>query len=411
MTDNLRTLFSDLADRVVARPAHPLAATAWKSARRARRRRRAAAVAAVAVLAGGLAFGVDRLQPDAVRVPSASSPGPSTDSPTETARLIHTAPADPGSLSWTETRLPRQIGLSTDHAVPLAAEPIGRALAVFQVFQLDRVLPVLVLGDDGQFRRIDGVRLVPNVDANGNADAILDLTSLDPEGVRVALLQPNKVIVVDLRNAAVREYGLPGYNVGVRWDPNGSRFLVFRENADSVWVDLGTGAINAIPDYGETLALKDDGDIVDLLPAVVEDDLRLAAPAILRRIKPSGEVSAIRQLSPMLGSWHGPAFLRRGLVAGAGFTTRVEATGLKIANPQGVAVLEDHSGRLHRLLAIDYSRSYQKGCCPVLGWLDDETLLIGNGHAQILAWNTNTGGLTRVAEFPGAAMTLGNIRP
>jgi hypothetical protein len=111
-----------------------------------------------------------------------------------------------------------------------------------------------------------------------------------------------------------------------------------------------------------------------------------------------------------VSGWVGAPFVRGGLVARAAYTTRVTAPGLDVANPDAVAVIETGTGRLRRLLAFGDSGAHPAGGSPVLGWLDQETVLIANLGTRILGWNVATGELTRVAELRATSIALGDIR-
>ena len=51
------------------------------------------------------------------------------------------------------------------------------------------------------------------------------------------------------------------------------------------------------------------------------------------------------------------------------------------------------------MLAFDLDGGRFKGCCPVLGWYDDHTVLVGSNGIRVLAWDIETGDLFRVADL------------
>lgn len=404
---HVRDLLAAVAERGPL-PSPALAAIAWRSARRKRRRRQMIAVigaaAAMAVVATTVV--VDRIGGQPALRP-ATSPGAAASPRTTLAGVIQVAPAGgaEGQLPWADTRLRGGLDLDVDRAAPLSKLPAGHALAVVQS---KPSAPVLVLGDDGKMRRIDRVRLEPNVDAGGNGAPILDSTALSPDGTRLALLQPGEAIVVDLSSGQAKRFSVPGVNLRAIWHPDRSHLLVSHDGAASVLLDTQTGSLAPVPYSGGDAALGADGTIVELLSGSIADDSP-ANPAVLRRRSPDGAVVIRREPSPMIATWHGAPFLQGGRVARAAFTTKVDAPGLAVQNPQAVAVVNARTGRLNRLLAIDYDGGHPIGCCPALGWLDAETVLIANVGARILAWNMVTGELERVAELPVAAVALGDI--
>ncbi|HEX5995471.1 MAG TPA: hypothetical protein VFY84_10055 [Jiangellales bacterium] len=66
--------------------------------------------------------------------------------------------------------------------MPLSADPVRRALALFQVGRFDGATDVLVLGDDGPARRLDVVTLQPTGDQEGNPHSAVTEFSLSPDG-------------------------------------------------------------------------------------------------------------------------------------------------------------------------------------------------------------------------------------
>jgi hypothetical protein len=400
----LRELLDAIAERAPA--ASPeLAGRAWASARR-RRRRQWAAVIGAAALAMIVTLAVDRVG-DRPSRPAAAPDASATASPRPTiSGVVQVAPDGPAEarLPQADTRLRGGLDLDPARALLLSAAPVRRSAAVVQA---GPSAPVLVLGDDGRTRVIDDVRLVPNADAGGNGAPVLDSTSLSPDGARVALLQPAEVVVVDLASGAARHHRVPGSLVRAVWPDAGAHVLISRDGAGSVLLDVRSGTVAAAGYQGADVAFGAGRAAVELLSGTI-DNGRLARPATLRRHASTGAVVQ-RELTPMVAAWEGAPFVRDGLVARAAVTTTVEAPGLAVANPQAVAVIDTETGQLRRLLAINDGAGHSTGCCPVLGWLDSETVLVANLGVRVLAWNTATGELTRVAELPAAAVSLGDI--
>jgi hypothetical protein len=61
------------------------------------------------------------------------------------------------------------------------------------------------------------------------------------------------------------------------------------------------------------------------------------------------------------------------------------------------------------LLAIDLDGGRSKGCCPVLGWYNDHTVLVGSNGVRVLAWDIATGDLFRVADLDASVVSLASL--
>jgi hypothetical protein len=119
------------------------------------------------------------------------------------------------SLPALETALPPAVHLDSV-APPLSGDPVRRALAMFQVGQIDGdMTDVLVLGDDGRARRLDVVSLAPATDEQANPRSAVSSRTVLPDGRRAAFPQRDQLLLVDLTTARVDVVPLPGFNVSV----------------------------------------------------------------------------------------------------------------------------------------------------------------------------------------------------
>ena len=248
MTDQaVRELLKQVADAV---PPRDLAARAWERAHRRRRRRRqgsAAFVLAAAAVTGAVLVVPDRLG-DAPEAPAASEARTwkalgTTDEP---HLLVGPTRAEEAALPWAATALPRRIVADAAGASRLTEDPPDRALALLQAPVGEQYTPgpVLVLGDDGELRRIDGLSPVP--DPGGNLSFPLDAGSLSPDGRRAAFAQRDMIVILELTSGVRRELTVPGFNEKVRWSRDSQRLLVAREG-DALLLDVASGSSVDVP--------------------------------------------------------------------------------------------------------------------------------------------------------------------
>jgi hypothetical protein len=86
---------------------------------------------------------------------------------------------------------------------------------------------------------------------------------------------------------------------------------------------------------------------------------------------------------------------------------QVHEAGVPVA-PDAVAAFDARDGSLIRALVFAEAGLERPGqCCPVLGWLDDTTVVFasnGDGPTRLLAWDTESLTITRVTEFEAGTL-------
>ncbi|GGS50029.1 hypothetical protein GCM10010156_05930 [Planobispora rosea] len=322
--------------------------------------------------------------------------------------------AEEGRLPRLETALPER--LSTHGAVSLSAAPMTRALALLQWSGEGGPGPVLALGDDGGLRALDGVKLTTPTDEDGNEQLPLDDTALSPDGRRAAFPQRDEVVVVNLIDGTSRRWPLPGFNEIVSWRPDGVTLVVEQEERVFL-VDSRTGRAERQPYPGfETVAGGEPGtDVHRLSDAADLHRPRTTEPAKteLTRWDASGNLLAREssRLTVGTGERWGPGWLRGGRIAWDVFGAGGPRHG-GIVEAEAIVVLDAATGRQSAALVLPGTDRW-KGCCRVLGWYDEDTVLFASrgGPSRLLAWRVSSGELLRVADLPdGAAVALGDIR-
>jgi hypothetical protein len=116
---------------------------------------------------------------------------------------------------------------------------------------------VLVFGEDGRWREVDVPGLVPAGTQAQYPRPILRPTSLSPDATRLALPQPNALIIVDLSHGTSRRYDVPGpANLYPVWIDDTHVLLTPEGARHGTVVDLTDGSRSPSP-YGETTAFAD----------------------------------------------------------------------------------------------------------------------------------------------------------
>lgn len=375
MTDQrLRDL---LEERVADLTTVDLASGAWERASSVRRQRRAVAgVAAsvVAVVAGTTL--VVAGQGDQPAPPSSSSPtsvGPvvRAEKGGEYAGVpVWWAPsvADEADLPvLSGTALPAEVDLSA------GAPPVPRDLRAVALFQLwgDEPGRVVVVGADGASYSLD-VGFGPVEDGDGNESPPVTQESLSPNGRYAFFVQERSLEVYDFEEAVWTKIPTERFAAGsAEWTVSGeiqvpvltsnaSRNKLYRPTGEPAGTSIGrtghVGPADADTPYGPTLWGPGGwaAGAVDL------------AGPIKRRDEVYRSVGAVNVIDSTLSG-------------------RPFSPGMVLAMPP-----EPGGGRW-------------KQCCPVVGWLDNKTVLFESRHvdARILAWRIGTREVSRVADIRG----------
>lgn len=312
-------------------------------------------------------------------------------------------PGQEAQLPRLASKLPHEIAIDPARAVPLSTDPVGRALALFQVDGDDRVY---VLGDDAQLRYLDG--------ASG-----LGTTVLKPDGTKAAFPQRDRVTLVDLTSAAVRQVNVPGDNRRALW--LGEQLLVVQDSAGRrsrrppengvVAVDPGSGRAVSRPydASGLVAGLAQGAPVLDVVNRTDRWLVRTWSDSTDTNVVPAPGI-------PIGADSHDPAWAHGGQVAmdlrafsnqpAPDFTDRTES----------VLALDANTGRTIGSLVLTAGDPIPRpsGCCAVLGWLNQRAVLIGmsaeDGH-WILAWDPVTGQVFRTAQitFPGGRLSVSMV--
>jgi hypothetical protein len=383
-----------------------LAEVAWREASQSRRRRGGVA-AGVVLLTGLLLANIPRHgQPDvepaaAPPVAKVTARPPLTDvvpTPDRLAALpVMSVPGLPGPRIDLGTP-----ASATDPPARLSAAPVRRATAVFQP---DNSAAVYVLGDDGKLRLLDAP--VP-------LSARLTSTSLSPDGLRVALLTGDQLVVVSLQTEIVASYPVRDTPVVAAATWLGPTTVAVSDETDTFDVDLTTGAATYTHfGGGDLLQAQPPGPLAEL----VSVDEPPTTPARIRHWScDAAQVTSLTAGPGMslswLGAWQGPGWQCGGMLVREAATIGLALPATDSA--EGVAaaatlLVDEATGAVRRALAYPGDTV----ALAVLGFLDPQTVLLRAGDETtfgIIAWTWGNGDLRLVTELTRVAVVSLAVR-
>lgn len=401
-SDRLTELFEQTSADVTP---PQFAATAWAKAGRVRRRRRVAA-AAVTVLALAAVPAVILGQRPERTIP------------------VVTPTVSQGNVDPVPRQITRQAvaGLPgfweiPDDAPPLSANPVAEAVAVAQEKNLEGGMkPLHVLDTAGRWVRVDVGGLVRTHDSGGNEADPLRESSLSPDRRRVALPQPQALLVIDLTTAKTYRIPVPGLNEQVMWWGNDT-VLVGAGGPGVVRVDWVTGTVTPEPATIDAWNGLGTDTAAGELPELIAPDGRRAV-----RVWEAGSVRPLREV-PLdesslpngyrINEWYGAAAHDgAGRVAAFGWGDRpADSRGGALSGTELLAVIGTRDGSVKRLLDLyGAGATRSKACCAVLDWIDERTVLAQTDLEGLIAWNIETGEVALVTAGPISAHLSVRVR-
>jgi hypothetical protein len=365
-TEKLRDLLHEQVSDVTMTD---LSAAAWRDGQRIRRRRSVAVVGGTAAAALAVTAGVSVLGDG--RPPSAPSTTPSSSTPT-TADPSSTGPDTTYAAVpvWfaprvsEEATLPRLEGTGLPAEIDLSpgapsAGGIGRAVGVLGVWPEGDLSRVVAVGADGGSYavEIDG-RVGHLADEQGNVISPLSQESLSPQGRRAFFVQERSLEVYDFQTGEWTSIATPP------WLAEGARWITETE----IWVPDRLGEAGSGTSY-----FVDGGEPV---------------------------VSMVKWLGL---TWPGSGSSEAYGPLKSTYDTMAQSHFLSDGRDAVVARFGDPSHRQTNLLVFDGLDERWKGCCPVVGYSDRDTVLVESrsAHARVLAWRVGSHDVRLVSTIVG----------
>jgi hypothetical protein len=363
------------------------AALIWERARRTIRRR-----LLIAAAGGGLLAVIALCQRGRGGTTTAN-PGQPDQRSTVLPQGSEFAPASPGP-AVTVPGIPAQVALPEGDLPPLTADPVRRAAMLMAVSRTD-TSPIVVLGDDGRWRRVD---VAPSLSA-----LWLHAGALSPDGLRAAFGTSTGTTVVDLTTGQARQFHSSPESTRPVW--LGPRHLLLGVKS---LLDVVTGQVGTAPTPPDDAVTPRHFDPASdpatrLIELLSVGEPATAAARVRRwtreRVELVTQVNG--PLADLIGPWRGGGFGyggEDGLLARVCMTTTAVNVGTAAAV---VAVVRPKSARVERTLLIDPAQS---GSVRLVGWADDKRVLLAlvtQGSQRVVTWDAVAGGVNLVATIRG----------
>jgi hypothetical protein len=390
-----------------------------------RRRRRSTAIAlaaipfivAVAALAAGFGGG-GKAAPTPLPVPTPvppSTPAGFTLPQGQIAGIDFWVAPPAGSeryLNRVDTPLGDSLRMP-ERPADLQIEPIREIAAVLLARLRDGRYRPLLLDQDGHWA-VAGVALAPI-----RTGPPLSPGAVSPDGRFVAFPQPGELLLLDGATAGIRNVALPSHDLSaISWLPDGQRVLVSGSGA-AYSVLAGPGQVGE-PNVTALVG----GDDPSALTAPYRLEGSLGRVSLMQYTLASGWILQ-DQLPLPATSWIGQAFTAGSRVARLFLAPKLPQIVTVASRPQVVAAISIQPSLPSRLLVLGdtpaatsppMERSTgpdevrKPGCCSVLGWYDEHTLLVravGKQSGWLVAWDLQTGEVRRVTELKVDPVALG----
>ncbi|MEO6411570.1 MAG: hypothetical protein ABIO48_03205 [Pedococcus sp.] len=374
---------------------------AWSAAVAERARRRRMAVGTLgAVAAAGLAVTAVQLggSPTPKPIPAVSSTTTATTGTLSdgTAYAVMPLEGKEAQLPDFDVGLPSVIDTGARATAFSADQPPQSVVAVYLRIDGEVFHPVLVTADGKQVI-VDKVSLVTTNDANGNSAMPIGPRAIGG-GRYVVFPQRDHVVRLDTQTGATVSYPVPSEHVEwAGWaDDNGT--IVARAADHRAWAidgsEPGAEAVAADPAYQGKFRLAASADTRSLWIGRYDETRSLVDQRSF-----AGPVLEVGQDTISTEQW---------AATNAIFDQNLTSAVIQRGNGpiyQGLIAVQANRGKARLLLAPenpDGQTGRFKGCCTVLGWADEKTVLyqsVGSHGRWILAWNIYSGQVYEVSHL------------
>ena len=380
---------------------------AWSGALAQRARRRRLAVGTVGAVAAAV------LAVTAVQLGGSPTPKPSPANSTTTTgapKVLSDGTAyDEMPLEGKESRLahfdaglPSIIDLKAPQTkLSNVTVPLASVVAVYLRAEGSGYRPVLVQGGGKQFVA-DRLLLVATHDVGGNEGRPLGPRAIGGGGKFVAFAQPGKVVLLNIAEGSTRSIPVPSQTLEhVGWTMDDSKLVARSE--DHAWtIDPWQPDAKATPTdglYEGKYRFLQPGSVS--WPATTSESMPSGLLLVVDANTPrSGDRAGSIVKAPVFDVWGETLGNTQRAAAGAFFDQGVTSKVISRGNGpiyQGLVTVDTSTNRAKVLLApesADGQTGRFKGCCTVLGWADEQTILFrsdGSDGSWILTWNVATG--------------------
>jgi hypothetical protein len=416
--DDVHPVLEQAAGRL---PVPDLADVAWSRGLDIRRRRRrgTATLAAVILICGvvsallaGVGGGSAEPVPPSVPPSGLVTPLPPAGQIAGTEFWLAPPAGSEPYLDRIATPLGELLRLPDDPA-DLRVRPVHQIAAIVLSQQDSGHYRPLLLDGDGHWAEAKVDLLAVRVGAAGFGPP-LSPASVSPDGRLAAFAQPGAMVLLDGATGDVRRFELPSEDLrSVGWLPDSERVLVSGVNV-AYRVLVGPGGSGEQP----VAVVPGSRD-----PASVTAPYRLEADAghlSLMRYGVSGGWSVQSRTQLPTTGWYGQTFTSVSWAARVFQAAQLPEVSSTTPPPQVVAAISTVEKVPSRLLVLTRTSSRTAGqttpqvrapgCCSVLGWYDDRTVLLqvnGDRSGWILGWELTTGTIRRVTELEVTSIALG----
>ena len=241
----------------------------------------------------------------------------------------------------------------------------------------------------------------------------LSVGSIAPNGRLVAFPQPGGLVVVDARTSNSKVIQVPTADLrSISWLSDSRALIVSGPgSAYRVEVDILSPGEPAM----EALAASNDAE-------AATTPYRLDGPqgrVVVMRFGSNNRWNAVGSPQLPVAGWVGQTFAIGNLAVRLFTANPLPQVRTVSSRPQVVAVISPQQGQANRLLVLGETPAAtptpgrdtpdairEPGCCFVLGWYDDHTVLL---HVKnwVLGWDLPTGRVRRVTELEGGNVALG----
>lgn len=237
--------------------------------------------------------------------------------------------------------------------------------------------------------------------------------SIAPNGRLVAFPQPGGFAVVDVGSGNSKVIQVPTADLrSISWLSDSRALIVSGPGAAyRVEVDVQKPGEPAV----EALAPSNDAD-------AATTPYRLDGPqgrVVVMRFGASNRWNAVGSPQLPVATWVGQTFAIGNLAVRLFTANPLPQVRTVVSRPQVVAVISPQQGQANRLLVLGETPAAtptpgrdtpdavrEPGCCFVLGWYDDHTVLL-QVKDWVLGWDLPTGRVRRVTELEVGALALG----